>query len=114
MATLLRVSLSPQAAVAQVSDAVRKGSFTGECVECSVIPAPGGTECVLAVYEKHMFRAGNRLTLTLLAENFSGETRVRCISGGGGEGFFRFDWGASDSFEQSVRKALAAYLLSEA
>ncbi|WP_313162580.1 DUF6054 family protein [Sedimentibacter sp.] len=38
-----------------------------------------------------------------------GVTKVHCISGGGGEGFFRFDWGAAESFEYCVENALSKY-----
>ena len=39
---------------------------------------------------------------------------VICISlfgGGGGEGLFRFDWGAGESFEGVVQDALSSYML---
>ena len=62
------------------------------------------------VYEKHYWRAGNRLTLTVTIDNMSGRTRVHTVGGGGGEGLFRFDWGASQSFEGVVQDALAPYL----
>ncbi|NLK64887.1 MAG: hypothetical protein GX289_07305 [Tissierellia bacterium] len=35
--------------------------------------------------------------------------KVHCVSGGGGEGPFRFDWGASESFEYCVENTLAQY-----
>ena len=74
----------------------------------TVASADGGT-CTVDVYEKHYYRAGNRLTLTVILDDFTGRTRVRCISGGGGEGLFRFDWGASESFEDVVHQALAEF-----
>lgn len=42
-------------------------------------------------------------------DDFTGNTRVHCVSGGGGEGLFRFDWGAADSFTGVVQKALAPW-----
>ena len=54
---------------------------------------------------------GNRLTLTVVLDDFTGRTRVHCISGGGGEGLFRFDWGAAESFEGVVHDALSHYRL---
>lgn len=60
---------------------------------------------MVAVYEKHYYRAGNRLTLTVVLDDFTGRTRVHCISGGGGEGLFRFDWGRrSPSRESSTTR----------
>ena len=61
---------------------------------------------MVLVFEKHYYRAGNRLTLTVTLDDFTGRTRVHCASGGGGEGLFRFDWGAGDSFEGVVHDAL--------
>ena len=80
-------------------------SVTGELVDHYELTHPGGGTCVVAVYEKHYYRAGNRLTLTVVLDDFTGRTRVHCISGGGGEGLFRFDWGAAESFEGVVHDA---------
>ena len=85
-------------------------SVTGELVDHYELTHPGGGTCVVAVYEKHYYRAGNRLTLTVVLDDFTGRTRVHCISGGGGEGLFRFDWGA-ESFEGVVHDALSRYRL---
>ena len=59
-------------------------SVTGELVDHYELTHPGGGTCVVAVYEKHYYRAGNRLTLTVVLDDFTGRTRVHCISGGGG------------------------------
>lgn len=84
-------------------------SITGELVDHYELTHPGGGTCVVAVYEKHYYRAGNRLTLTVVLDDFTGRTRVHCIGGGGGEGLFRFDWGAAESFESVVHDALYEY-----
>ena len=86
-------------------------SVTGELVDHYELTHPGGGTCVVAVYEKHYYRAGNRLTLTVVLDDFTGRTRVHCISGGGGEGLFRFDWGAAEFFEGVVHDALSHYRL---
>ena len=39
-------------------------SVTGELVDHYELTHPGGGTCVVAVYEKHYYRAGNRLTLS--------------------------------------------------
>ena len=41
----------------------------------------------------------------------NGDIRYHCASGGGGEGLFRFDWGAAESFEGVVHDALSGYRL---
>lgn len=110
MATFL-VSLPIDQAMDLVFQAVSH-SVTGELLDRFEIgPATGG-KCIVAVFEKHFLRAGNRLTLTVVADDFSGRTRVHTVGGGGGEGlFFRFDWGAAASFEGAVERALEPYLI---
>ena len=46
----------------------------------------------------------------MVIDDFSGETRVYGVGGGGSTGvFFRFDWGAADSFSTSIANALEGY-----
>ncbi len=86
-------------------------SVTGEEIDAYAITHPSGGRCIVLVFEKHYYRAGNRLTLTVTLDDFTGRTRVHCASGGGGEGLFRFDWGAAESFEGVVHDALSGYRL---
>ena len=104
------VSLTLGDCVEQVRSAVFD-SVTGEEIDTYAVTHPGGGRCVVLVFEKHYYRAGNRLTLTVTLDDFTGKTRVHCASGGGGEGLFRFDWGASESFEGVVHGALSGYCL---
>ena len=85
--------------------------LTGEEIDAYAITHPSGGRCIVLVFEKHYYRAGNRLTLTVTLDDFTGRTRVHCASGGGGEGLFRFDWGAAESFEGVVHDALGPYRL---
>ena len=103
------VSLDVQNTVRVVTDAVVGGSITGECIDHYGVAAPGGGGFVVLVFEKHYYRAGNRLTLTVTIDDLEGRTRVHSVGGGGGEGFFRFDWGASKSFANVAIDALAPY-----
>lgn len=103
------VSLDAQSAIRAIDDAVVRGSITGELIDHYAVSAPGGGGFVVLVYEKHYYRAGNRLTLTVTLDDLTGATRVHCVGGGGGEGLFRFDWGASRSFSGVVAKALAPW-----
>ena len=93
-----------------IHSAIVDGSVTGELLDRYEVQSPNGLKCLVMVYEKHYWRAGNRLTLTVTIDNMSGRTRVHTVGGGGGEGLFRFDWGASQSFEGVVQDALAPYL----
>ena len=106
------VSQSLEECIDRVHAAVT-GSITGELIDRYEVPHPKGGTCVVLVYEKHYWRAGNRLTLTVVLDDFAGTdvTQVHCAGGGGGEGLFRFDWGAAGSFEDAVHRALEAYRL---
>ncbi len=103
------VSLDVQNTINVINEAVVKGSITGECIDHYGVSAPQGGGFVVLVYEKHYYRAGNRLTLTVVIDDLTGRTRVHSISGGGGEGIFRFDWGASKNFSNVVANALSRY-----
>ena len=109
MALDINVNLTPQMAAEIVNRSIVEGSITGKLIDHHTVNAQDGSLCVVSVYEKHYYRAGNRLTLTAIIDNMSGVTKVHCISGGGGEGLFAFDWGSAKSFESCVSKALEQY-----
>lgn len=111
MALDLQVNLSPERATEVVHSGIVDGSITGTLIDYHTVQGADGSLCVISVYEKHFYRAGNRLTLTVIIDNMSGITKVHSISGGGGEGLFRFDWGASDSFETCVVDALSPFVV---
>ena len=108
MASGIHVRLSLMNTVRKVKDLVCAGSLTGELLDEYVVPGCGA-DCVVLVFEKHYYRAGNRLTLTAVLTGAEDGTEVHLIGGGGGEGLFRFDWGAADSFEDSVLRGLSVY-----
>ena len=105
MACTYTLTCTPHEAADRIHDAIECGSLTGELIDRYTISA-GERVCMTLTWEKHYYRAGNRLTLTAVIDDLSGVTRVHLIGGGGGEGLFGFDWGASDSFEQSALDAL--------
>ncbi|MBQ8276778.1 MAG: hypothetical protein IJZ02_09195 [Clostridia bacterium] len=109
MANTFTVSLSPAHAAERICDAVEGGSLTGELIDHYVIGRADGGQCIVLVFEKHYYRAGNRLTLTVTIDDMSGKTRVHTVGGGGGEGLFGFDWGAAESFEHVAVSALEDY-----
>jgi len=103
------VSISIQEAADIIYNEVVDGSITGEIIDKYEIRDDGTLKCMVQVFEKHYYRAGNRLTLTVVFDNLGGNTRVHYSSGGGGEGLFRFDWGASEDFADIVPDALEKY-----
>lgn len=108
MAAEMTVNLSAEETASRVRGIVENGSITGELLDEYVVPYSGGRS-IVQVYEKHYYRAGNRLTLTVVMSEAEGRTHVHLVGGGGGEGLFRFDWGASESFEDSVVRGLERF-----
>ena len=105
------VYLSPKEAAEKVKEAVTAGLYSGEILDEYVRILPDGKEIIMVLFEKYYMRAGNRATLTFLADNLEEHTRVHLSAGGGSEGvIFRFDWGAGASFSASARDALAEYI----
>lgn len=69
-------------------------------------------ELIILVFEKYYFRAENRASLTIIADNIDDVTSVRVIAAGSSKGLiFNFDWGAADNFAESVRKILNQYII---
>jgi len=61
----------------------------------------------LLIYEKYYMRNSSRASLTVYINDFNGETEVEVIPSGGSQGmFFNIDWGAGDSFSESVQRIL--------
>ncbi|WFA08246.1 DUF6054 family protein [Tissierella sp. Yu-01] len=102
------ISISIEEAAEKIYDAVVNGSITGELIDGYEI-AGHDKKCIVLVFEKHYYRAGNRLTLTVTLDDFEDNARVHYVSGGGGEGLFKFDWGASESFAEIVPSVLEKY-----
>ncbi|WP_026695216.1 DUF6054 family protein [Peribacillus kribbensis] len=75
-------------------------------------PEDGRQMCVI-VLERYYFRTSGRAALTLIIENLSGRTKVRCISAGSAEGIFNVDWGAGKNFARSIEEVLEPYLVEK-
>lgn len=105
------VSISPKEAVKLIDRAIISGSITGEKIDEYENDMGNGTMVIVSVYEKHYYRASNRLTLTVVIDNLRNGTHIHVVGGGGGQGLFKFDWGASGSFEDTVMDALYKYVI---
>lgn len=106
------VSIDVESAAAIINKEIVDGSITGELIDFYTVNEEKGSFAVL-VFEKHYWRVGNRLTLTVTIDDFSGKTRVHYVSGGGGEGLLNFDLGAADDFERAAEDALKNYIIGE-
>jgi len=104
----MEVNLSMREAMDIIRDEIEE-SISGECIDTYHIKEEGGSFSV-AVFEKYFYRAGNRLTFTVVMDNFNGLTRIHGVGGGGSSGiFFRFDWGAANTFATGIERALKQY-----
>ena len=106
-----RVNLFPRDAADCIYNYVVHGSITGTLIDNYTVYESNGLVCMVMVFEKHYYRAGNRLTLTVVIDNLNGVTNVRSIGDNDKKKLFSFDWGASESFSNCVRKALEAYIV---
>ncbi len=66
------------------------------------------------VLEKYFLRTSSTASLTVTIDNFDGETVMKCISTGNGEGIFDIGWGSGKSFINSVRTPLIPNIKEEA
>ncbi len=109
--TNLYVSISPNEVAKLITDTIVNNSITGELIDEYVTDTDNGKTVIVQIYEKHYYRAGNRLTLTVVIDNLSGRTHIHAIGGGGGQGLFRIDYGASESFEDCIYDAIYKYII---
>lgn len=70
------ISLAIDQAARLLDDAIVGGSVTGERIDSYAVRDENGLRCLVLVYEKHYYRAGNRLTLTVTLENLSAGGRA--------------------------------------
>lgn len=104
------VSLSIDETVAILKKEIIRGSITGELISERTINI-NDKKVVTLIYVKHFWRAGNHVTLTVTIDNADELVRVHSVGSGGGEGLFKFDWGASESFSNSVEYVLKKYIV---
>ncbi|CAH2714962.1 hypothetical protein BACCIP111895_02139 [Neobacillus rhizosphaerae] len=85
------------------------GSISGELID-RYHRSVGENQFIVLVLEKFYFRSNNRGSMTVTIDNFEGVTKVHAVASGTGQGaIFKFDWGAGDSFINSVINTLEMY-----
>ncbi|WP_312654438.1 DUF6054 family protein [Proteiniclasticum sp.] len=61
----------------------------------------------ILVFEKYYMRSSNRASLTVVVTDADHDIKVDAIGAGGGQGvFFRFSWGAEESFVSVIEEIL--------
>jgi len=87
----LKVSIAPQEVLELVWQQINN-AISAEFLDKYIQETEQGT-VAMGLFEKYYMRSSNRATLTVLATDFDGVTRVHLAAGGGGQGvIFRFDW----------------------
>jgi hypothetical protein len=105
------VSISPREAADIIQSEILRGSISGTLVDHYMRTA-GSSEVHVLIMEKYYMRSSNRASVTTTIDNLDGSTRVHVVAAGSSEGvFFRFDWGAGNSFATSVERALEQYIV---
>jgi hypothetical protein len=103
------VSITPIKASNKVEQAIVNGSISGTLID-RYHRSIGDREIIVLVLEKFYFRSNNRGSMTVTIDNFEAETKVHAAASGTGSGaIFRFDWGAGNSFINSVLDTLEPY-----
>ncbi|MGN7386417.1 DUF6054 family protein [Sporosarcina sp. SAFN-015] len=105
------VSITPGEAVDIIQSEILRGSISGTLVDHYRRTA-GSSEVHVLIMEKYYMRSNNRASVTTTIDNFDGATRVHVVAAGSSEGvFFRFDWGAGNSFATSVERSLQQHIV---
>ena len=111
MENTIRASIDIDKAANLIENGILHSSLTGEMIDYYEVSAQNDIKCIVMIFERHYLRAGNRLTLTVTLDNINGVTRIHYVGGGGGEGFFKFDWGAAESFGELIPKILDEFII---
>ncbi len=109
--TNLYVSISPKEVAKLLTDTIINNSIKVELIDEYITDTGNDTMVIVQVYEKHYIRAENRLTLTVVIDDITGKTHIHAISGGGGKGLLRADYGAAESFEDCIYDAIYKYII---
>lgn len=102
---MARISMKGPGTVAEISAVLKERipecGLTCEMVDCV---SRGGTE--LMIFEKHYYRAGNFLTLTLMVSADGEGVIVDSLASGAREGIFDITWGAEEDFAEEAIEIL--------
>ncbi|XQY93065.1 DUF6054 family protein [Metabacillus sp. HB246100] len=61
---------------------------------------------ITTLFENFFFRNGSTASMTVLLDHIEGETVMKCVSTGNGEGILDIGWGAGKSFINRVRRVV--------
>lgn len=107
-----KISIKPVEAMEKINNSILGGSISAKLID-HYERVSGEHQVVVFVLEKYFMRTSNRASMTVTIDNFDGVTKVHAVASGSSENvFFRFDWGAGNSFANSVEQSLVDYMIS--
>ncbi len=96
----------PQSAINAIMQEVEHSGISCQLVDAVQRNVNGTTVCTM-VFDKYYARVSNRVSVTLVITSRGDDIFADIISAGGGQGtFFRFSWGAEESFVEQVAHIL--------
>ncbi len=101
-----KVSLTPKQTFEMI-----KNKINAELVYEEEFDLGQGKFTATIIYEKYYMRTDSRAALIVLINNLNDLTFVRAVSTGSSQGIFDIDWGAANSFANSVGKVLENYII---
>lgn len=103
---MARISLKGPGTVAEITALLKER--IPECGwTCELVDSASRAGAELLVFEKHYYRAGNAVSLTVLITSAEGQVIVDSVGSGAKEGLFDFTWGAEEDFAFEVNTVLA-------
>ena len=103
---MARISMKGPGTVAEITALLKEK--IPECgLSCELVDSASRAGAELLVFEKHYYRAGNALSLTLMVSSADGLVIVDSIGAGAKSGLLDFTWGAEEDFAFEANKVLA-------
>ncbi len=79
-----------------------------ECgLTCELVDSASRCGAELMVFEKHFYRAGNSVSLTVMVTSADGLVIVDSVGSGAKAGIFDYTWGAEEDFAFEINNVLA-------
>ena len=98
-------SLSRQEADRRIQTRLTESAGEGAELSRRELPGPGGTACVVSVYQKYYF-AAEHIAMVVTVDDLEGRTRVTCATFGKSQGADMMDWGCGGKMAGLIARAL--------
>lgn len=103
---MARLSMKGPSTVAEITALLKER--IPECgLSCELVDSASRPGAELLVFEKHYYRAGNALSLTIMVTSSDGLVIVDAVGAGAKSGLFDFAWGAEEDFASEANNVLA-------